>query len=111
MRHATKWMMALVGVWGVANLAQSFLVCRIHNGHLDLIVSSCNANTASLISTGIFNCLTNLIIGLLPLYTIWSLDTVSVSTRLGLTGVFLLGVRYVIRPLSVMAEQIWGLDC
>lgn len=87
--------MALVGVWGVANLFQSFLVCRVHDGQVDLIIDHCQENTASLVSTAIFNCLTNLIIGLLPLYTIWSLVTVSVSTRLGLSCVFVLGVRYV----------------
>lgn len=105
MRRATKWMMALVGVWGVANLLQSFLVCRVHDGHVNLVIDRCRENTASLVSTAVFNCLTNLIIGLLPLYTIWSLVTVSVSTRLGLTCVFVLGVRYVVSvkpPQSTM---------
>lgn len=88
--------MVLVGVWGLGNLAQSFLVCRVHDGHVQLIIDRCNENTASLVATAVFNCLTNLVIGLLPIYTIWSLVTVSVSTRLGLTCVFVLGVRYVV---------------
>ncbi|KAJ4391148.1 hypothetical protein N0V93_004764 [Gnomoniopsis smithogilvyi] len=92
MRRAARWVMVLVGVWGVGNLCQSFLVCRVHDGHVDLIIDHCQENTASLVSTAIFNCLTNLIIGLLPLYTIWSLVTVSVSTRMGLTCVFVLGI-------------------
>ncbi|KAJ4416425.1 hypothetical protein N0V82_006767 [Gnomoniopsis sp. IMI 355080] len=92
MQRAARWVMVLVGVWGLANLAQSFLVCRVHDGHVDLVIDHCKENTASLVSTALFNCLTNLIIGLLPLYTIWSLVTVSVSTRLGLTCVFVLGI-------------------
>lgn len=96
MPRAAKWTMVLVGIWGLGNLAQSFLVCRVHDGHVDLIIDRCTENTASLVSTAIFNCFTNLVIGLLPIYTIWSLVTVSVSTRLGLTCVFVLGVRYVV---------------
>lgn len=41
---------------------------------------------------GLFNCITNIIIMLVPLYTIWTLTKVSVSTRLGLSGVFLLSL-------------------
>lgn len=43
-------------------------------------------------SMGLFNCITNIIIMLIPLHTIWTLNKVSVSTRMGLTGVFLLGL-------------------
>lgn len=41
---------------------------------------------------GLFNCITNLIIMLVPLHTVWTLKKVSVSTRLGLTSVFLLSL-------------------
>lgn len=115
MRLATRWMIFLVGIWGAANLVQSFLVCRIHNGHVDLVVTRCSDDTASLVSTGIFNFLTNLTIGLLPLYTIWSLVKVSVSTRLGLTAVFLLGIRYVVSAVPPVATHAStatvGFDC
>lgn len=95
--------MILVGIWGLGNLAQSFLVCRVHDGHVQLVIDRCNENTASLVATAVFNCLTNLVIGLLPIYTIWSLVTVSVSTRLGLTCVFVLGVRYVVHFIYSVA--------
>lgn len=84
MQRLTKAMMILVVVWGTGNLLQSLLVCR---------VSQCSSNVSSLISTGLFNCLTNIIINFLPLYTIWSLKTISVSTRFGLTIVFLFSVK------------------
>lgn len=87
-------MMLVVGVWGTANLLQFLFVCRVHDGTVDFLsVTKCDATTISFVTTGLFNCLTNLIIGLLPLYTIWSLHKVSISTRLGLTAVFVLGIR------------------
>lgn len=84
MQRLTKGVMALIAIWGTANLLQSILVCR---------VSVCTSNVTSLVSTGLFNCTTNVIINLLPLYTIWSLNTISVSTRFGLTVVFLFSVK------------------
>lgn len=87
-------MVVLVGIWGIANLIQSLLVCRIHDGRVDFQApAKCQDNARSYISTGLFNCTTNLVISLLPLYTIWSLRTVCISTRLGLTGVFLFSVK------------------
>lgn len=84
MQRLTKGMMFLIAIWGTANLLQSLLVCR---------VSQCRSNVPSLVSTGLFNCTTNVIINLLPLYTIWSLKTISISTRFGLTAVFLFSVK------------------
>ncbi|CAN8097490.1 unnamed protein product [Discula destructiva] len=97
MRAATTWMMVFMGVWGIANLLQFLLVCRVRNGRLDFLThTSCKEAITSFIVTGIINGTTNLIIGLLPLYTIWSLKTVSISTRFGLTAVFVLGISVTI---------------
>lgn len=41
---------------------------------------------------GLFNCITNVIIMLVPLHSIWTLKKVSVSTRLGLSAIFLLSL-------------------
>lgn len=87
-------MIVLVGLWGIANLMQFLFVCRIYNGRVNFQQNvQCDSITGSFISAGMFNSITNLIIGLLPIYTIWSLKTVSVSTRTGLTVVFVLGIR------------------
>lgn len=95
MQKATKIMIVLVGLWGIANLLQFLFVCRVReDGHVDFTENQyCDGLTASFVSAGMFNSITNLMIGLLPIYTIWSLKTVSVSTRMGLTVVFVLGIR------------------
>lgn len=93
MCRATKWVIILTAVWGTANLLQSLFVCRVHNGEVNFLDRSrCSDQTASFIASGAFNCISNLIINFLPLYTIWSLK-VTVSTRLGLTTVFLLSLK------------------
>lgn len=95
MRRATIWMMILTVVWGTANLLQSLFVCRLHNGKLNFLdKSQCTDQVPSFVASGLFNCTTNLIINFLPLYTIWSLR-VTVSTRMGLTMIFLLSLKYV----------------
>lgn len=102
MRRATTWMMILTVVWGVANLLQSLFVCRVHHGRLEFTnKSQCNDELPSFIASGLFNGMTNLIITFLPLYTIWSL-TVTVSTRMGLTTVFLLGLKYVVKYFLIL---------
>lgn len=99
MRRWTLGAIYFMVVAGIANLLQSLLLCRMHDGILNISPDpTCAASVrgASFVATGLFNGLTNLAIGLLPLYTIWSLRTVSVSTRLGLTAVFMLGIRCVV---------------
>ncbi|KAF3769591.1 hypothetical protein M406DRAFT_16482, partial [Cryphonectria parasitica EP155] len=91
-RQATKYMMVLVAIWGLGNFLQSLLVCHLHDGHFETGIGQCKNKTASSVASGIYNCTTNMIINCLPLFTIWSLKTVSVSTRLGLSGVFLLSL-------------------
>lgn len=95
-------MVALTVVLGTANLLQSVLTCRTNGGKLDDFVSQpqCDGKIASVVASGLFNCITNLMINFLPLYTIWSLR-VTVSTRMGLTVIFLLSLKYVLPCLEV----------
>lgn len=90
-------MVVVTVVLGTTNLLQSLLVCQTHDGKLDdfLTQSQCDGKTPSVVASGLFNCITNLMINFLPLYTIWSLR-VTVSTRMGLTVIFLLSLKYVL---------------
>lgn len=63
-----------------------------HTGRHATNPNFCGDLQASFISIGLFNLITNTIIMLVPLYTIWTLQKVSVSTRLGLSAVFLLNL-------------------
>ncbi|ROW12370.1 hypothetical protein VMCG_00673 [Cytospora schulzeri] len=93
MRLATKLTMVFVVIWGIGDILQTFLVCHFVDGSWVYVNAEyCPEQKASFISLGLFNCITNTIIMLVPLYTIWTLKKVSVSTRLGLSGVFLLSV-------------------
>ncbi|KUI64460.1 hypothetical protein VM1G_00653 [Cytospora mali] len=93
MRLATKLTMGFVLLWGIGNLLQTILVCHFKNGKwLYILEDYCSEQAASFISMGFFNCITNLIIMFVPLHTVWTLNKVSVSTRLGLSGVFLLSL-------------------
>lgn len=92
MRLATQAMIAVVTVWGLGNLLQGILVCQVSHDGIDPFESdACTAHHQSVIAMGIFNSTTNLIICVLPLYTIWSFKTISVSTRIGLSAICLLG--------------------
>lgn len=90
--------MVFVGLWGIANSLQGLFVCHVNKatGAIDFsprFNTSCHGRGVSFLVTGVFNCAMNLIINFLPLYTIWSLKTVSVSTRWGLTAIFLLSIK------------------
>lgn len=98
LRRATKGMLIFVGLWGTANFLQALFVCRVNKktGAVEFrpdLNINCSAQVLSFLLTGIFNCTTNTVINFLPLYTIWSLKTITVSTRWGLTAVFLLGIK------------------
>ncbi|WYZ42164.1 hypothetical protein EsH8_V_001059 [Colletotrichum jinshuiense] len=98
MRIATRLTFAIVILWGIGNILQTLLVCHIKDGKWHATNPDiCREHEASILSTGLFNCITNTLIMLVPLYTIWSLKKVSVSTRWGLSGVFLLNLM-----LSIM---------
>lgn len=94
MRWATIGMMVTLLACGLANLLLSVFVCHIHDGRVDFQdMPQCAAQSLGFLASGIFNSTANFIISLLPLYTIWTLKRVSVSTRMGLTAIFLLGIK------------------
>ncbi|OHE96854.1 integral membrane protein [Colletotrichum orchidophilum] len=100
MRLATKVGFAIVIVWGVGNILQTLLVCHITDRKWHATDPEiCREHEVRILSTGLFNCITNTVIMLVPLYTIWSLTKVSVSTRWGLSGVFLLNLIAIVASI------------
>lgn len=98
LRIATKASLAFVVLWSVANILQVFLICRPFAKTYTIgMEGECGDQIASYISIGVFNIVTDVIIILLPLPTVWSLK-MSTPTKLGLTGVFVVGLLYVPPP-------------
>ncbi|TQN70370.1 hypothetical protein CSHISOI_05166 [Colletotrichum shisoi] len=108
MRMATKLTLVVVLLWGIANILETLLICHIRNGKWHATSPDiCRDHEAAILSTGLFNCVVNSFVMLVPLYTIWSLRKVSVSTRLGLSSVFLLNLIAIIVSivrLSIMVN-------
>ncbi|KAK2772139.1 integral membrane protein [Colletotrichum kahawae] len=97
MRIATRLTFVIVILWGIGNILQTVLVCHLTNGKWHATNKDiCRDHEASILSTGLFNCISNTIIMIVPLYTIWTLRKVSVSTRWGLSAVFLLNLIAII---------------
>jgi hypothetical protein len=92
LRRATKAALAFVATWSVANILQVFLICRPFAKTYSLTVEgTCGDQVASFIAIGAFNIITDIIIITLPLPTVWALK-MSTANKLGLTGVFLVGL-------------------
>ncbi|POS74049.1 integral membrane protein [Diaporthe helianthi] len=107
MRIATLVTLVLVVLWGIGNLLQSFLVCHIIDGTWHATNPNfCPNLQASFISIGMFNLITNTIIMLVPLHTVWTLQKVNLSTRLGLSAVFLLNLVVIVVSVTRIALMI-----
>jgi hypothetical protein len=92
MRRYTKLALAFVATWSVGNLLQVFLICRPFRRTYDPTVpGTCGNQIASFIAIGAFNIISDVMILTLPLPTVWSLK-MSTPAKLGLTGVFLIGL-------------------
>ncbi len=92
LRTATKVALAFVLTWSVGNILQVFLICRPFVKTYSLTAEgTCGNQVASFIAIGAFNIITDVIILSLPLPTVWSLK-MSMPAKLGLTGVFLVGL-------------------
>ncbi|KAL2169101.1 hypothetical protein VTG60DRAFT_6428 [Thermothelomyces hinnuleus] len=92
LRMATKAALVFVMLWNIGNILQVFLICRPFAKTYSLTVEGeCGDQVASFIAIGAFNVISDVIILTLPLPTVWSLKT-STPTKLGLTGVFLVGL-------------------
>jgi hypothetical protein len=95
LRIATKAALVFVMLWSVGNILQVFLICRPFVKTYSLTAEGvCGDQVASFIAIGAFNIITDVIILTLPLPTVWSLK-MSTPAKLGLTGVFLVGLMYV----------------
>lgn len=92
LRLATKAALVFVILWSTGNVLQVFLICRPFRSTYDPTVpGECGDQVASFIAIGAFNVVTDVIILTLPLPTVWSLR-MSTPAKLGLTGVFLVGL-------------------
>ncbi|KAL2163617.1 hypothetical protein VTH06DRAFT_5675 [Thermothelomyces fergusii] len=92
LRLAVKAALAFVMLWNIGNILQVFLICRPFAKTYSLTVEGeCGDQVASYIAIGAFNVISDAIILTLPLPTVWSLK-MSTPTKLGLTGVFLVGL-------------------
>jgi hypothetical protein len=92
LRIATKAALIFVMLWSVGNILQVFLICRPFVKTYSLTAEGvCGDQIASFIAIGAFNVITDVIILTLPLPTVWSLK-MSTPAKLGLTGVFLVGL-------------------
>ncbi|KAI8170235.1 hypothetical protein K4K49_000179 [Colletotrichum sp. SAR 10_70] len=77
MRIATRLTFVIVILWGIGNVLQTVLVCHLTDGKWHATNKDiCRDHEASILSTGLFNCISNTIIMVVPLYTIWTLRKV-----------------------------------
>ncbi|KAL0943109.1 uncharacterized protein CTRU02_200995 [Colletotrichum truncatum] len=107
MQHATRLTFAIVIIWGIGNILQTILVCHITDGKWHATNPDiCREHEASILSTGLFNCIANTLIMLVPLYTIWTLKKVGISTRWGLSAVFLLNLIAIIASVVRIAMMM-----
>jgi hypothetical protein len=95
LRMATIAALIFVSVWSIGNFLQVFLICRpFAKTYTPGMEGECGDQVASFIAIGSFNIITDVIILTLPLPTVWALK-MSTPAKLGLTGVFLVGLMYV----------------
>lgn len=96
MRRATNITAALVVIWGIANTVQTLLICHTFGVEVPwrlFATEHCTDFIVTLQANCIFNIISNVVISLLPLYTIWSFAKLSVSTRMWLSTVVLFSTR------------------
>jgi hypothetical protein len=104
LRMATKIVMGVVLLWSCANIIQVFLICRPFRSTYDITVTgTCGNRQGSFIAIGAFNVVTDFIILLLPVPTVWKLH-MPTSAKVALTGVFSVGLLYVSGPIFTSCE-------
>jgi hypothetical protein len=100
LRLATKIVMALTLLWTVVNFLQVFLICRPFRATYDITVQGeCGNRKQSFLAISAFNIITDFIILLLPIPSVWKLH-VPRSTKIALTGVFCFGLLYVVPTVT-----------
>lgn len=93
MKRASMMVMIWVSCWSVGNILQVFLICQPFEKSYNpnITYGTCGSQKASFIAIGAFNAVTDVAILILPIQTIWSLQT-KMATKISLLAVFLVGV-------------------
>jgi hypothetical protein len=90
-RIAVYATIGLVSVWSAANVLLLFLICRPFASNYDLTVPGvCGDRPTAFIAIGAFNIISDILILLLPIPTIWSLRAQK-KMKIGLTIIFSFG--------------------
>lgn len=91
-RVVTFSIIGVVTAWTCANVLLLFLICRPFAANYDLsIEGQCGDRPTAFIAIGAFNIITDVVILVLPIPTIWSLRAQK-KWKIGLTAIFLLGL-------------------
>ncbi|KAL5614317.1 hypothetical protein BROUX41_004425 [Berkeleyomyces rouxiae] len=100
LKLAAKGTMIFVLLWSVGNILQVFLICRPFRAAYDPATpGTCGSQKASFIAIGTFNAVTDVMILVLPIRTVWALKA-RLSMKIALTAVFTIG-------LLVTAVSVW----
>lgn len=96
LRLAVKIAMGVTLLWSAGNLIQVFVICRPFRSSWDIKTPGvCGNRQGSFIAIGVFNVVTDFIILLLPIPTVWGLQ-MRKPAKVALTGVFCVGLLYVL---------------
>lgn len=91
-RFITFVVIGVVSAWTLANILLLFLICRPFAANYDLTIDGvCGDRPTAFIAIGAYNIITDVIILVLPIPTIWSLRAQR-KWKIGLTAIFLLGL-------------------
>lgn len=96
LRLATKIVLCVVAAWTLANILLLCLICRPFSANFGG-EGECGDIPTAFISIGAFNIISDVVILLLPIPTVWSLKTRR-QMKIALTCVFLVGLLYVPCP-------------
>lgn len=92
LRLAVKFIMGFVLLWTFGNILKVFLICRPFSATFDMAVKGeCGNQVASYVAIGCFNVVTDLMVPLLPIPTVWSLKMPKV-TKWGITAILMIGL-------------------
>ncbi|KKF95456.1 hypothetical protein CFO_g2186 [Ceratocystis platani] len=102
LKFATKATIWFVLLWSIGNILQVFLICRPFKAAIDPNTpGTCGSQKASFIAIGCFNAVTDLMILVLPIHTVWSLKA-RLGMKVALTAVLTIG-------LLVTVVSVWRL--
>lgn len=109
LRIGVKIAMAVTLLWSAGNIIQVFVICRPFRSSWDITVPGvCGNRQGSFIAIGVFNVVTDFIILLLPIPTVWGLQ-MRKSAKVALTGVFCVGLLCVIQRVTYILSLLVSL--